>query len=507
MAVYNCNPASSAHLVPIPMTLFGSSRWLVAVALAWVLTGCDRQQPQQNEEVPAPESKTEPVSTIEREVQEIYTGDLDNLLQRRLIRVLVSPSQTNYFLRKGEVRGFEAGLFQEFEKHLNKGVKNPADQVHVLFVPRPFPELLAALENGEGDIAAAGITVTEDRLQRVDFADPYLTGIRELVVTYKGVEGIESTDDLSGRTLVVRAGTSYVTHLQALNESLEDRGLDPAELVIAEPSLRTEDILELVNAGIVEITIADEHIAQLWSRVLPDIRVTETSVANGGDIAWAIRKDSPGLRQRLSEFVTTVKKGSLLGNIYFERFYENTYWVTNPVNPGFRKRFDQVAEVVRRYAEEYDFDWLKIMALAYQESGLDQQKRSSRGAVGVMQILPSTARETGVKNIERLENNIHAGIKYLSLLRDHYFRESPQDPVARTDFVIASYNAGPTRIRRLRDLARQRGLDPDQWFFNVEQVAAEKIGRETVKYVANIHKYYFSYQQERSRRKLQTTPQ
>ena len=441
----------------------------------------------------------EPQTSLGVKVSDTYFADLDEIKRRRVLRVLVSPSQTNFFIRKGEFVGFEAALIKEYEDYLNKDIENIADRIHVLFIQKPFSDLLPALESGLGDIAAAGITITPEREDHVAFSSPYLTNVRELVVVHKGINDIQSLDDLSGKSIVVRAGTSYITHLQQLNLEFSKRGMPQAELITTEAHFRTEDLLELTNAGVAQITIADEHIASLWAQVLPDLNVLDLSIASGGNIAWANHRKSVALTEHISTFINQVKKGSLLGNIYFKRYYENTYWIDNPIEPDFRQRFDKVASIVRPYAEQYNFDWLKIMALAFQESRLDHTKRSSQGAIGVMQILPSTATETGISNIDQLENNIHAGIHYLSLLRDQYFSDSPEDPIARNDFVFASYNAGPTRISRLRREAETRGLNPDKWFSHVEQVVAEEIGEETVKYVANINKYYFSYQQERAK--------
>ena len=468
------------------------------------MLGCEQSSPEKEVQpelstkgTSLSKAKIKPQSSLGAKAFLPYFADLEEIRRRRVLRVLVSPSQTNFFIRAGEFVGFEASLIKEYEKYINQKIPDTADHIHVLFIQKPFAELLSALEDGFGDIAAAGITVTEPRRERVSFSSPYLTGIREVVVVHKSVEDIVKEDDLSGRIVAVRAGTSYITHLNRLNKQFQEKHLQEMQLVIAEPRLRTEDLLELTSAGVVKITVADEHIARLWAEVLPNIEVLDLPIASGGDIAWALPLNNVSLGNHLSGFMDHVKKGSLLGNIYFKRYYENTYWIDNPVEPEFRKKFEQVAAIVRPYAKQYGFDWLKIMALAFQESRLDNEMRSPQGAVGVMQILPSTATETGISNIDELDNNIHAGIHYLSLLRDKYFSDSPEDPIARNDFVFASYNAGPTRISRLRREAENRGLDPDKWFSNVEQLVSEEIGEETVNYVANINKYYFSYQQER----------
>jgi membrane-bound lytic murein transglycosylase MltF len=154
-----------------------------------------------------------------------------------------------------------------------------------------------------------------------------------------------------------------------------------------------------------------------------------------------------------------------------------------------------MASYFREYGERYDLDWLLLAAQGYQESRLNQDLRSPAGAVGVMQLLPSTAADpnVGIPNIEDLENNIHAGAKYLAFLRDRYFSDEAIDSLNQQLLSLAAYNAGPARVARLRREAADEGLDPNVWFRNVELIAARRIGRETVRYVNNIFKYYVAY--------------
>jgi membrane-bound lytic murein transglycosylase MltF len=153
-------------------------------------------------------------------------------------------------------------------------------------------------------------------------------------------------------------------------------------------------------------------------------------------------------------------------------------------------------DLFKKYSEQYDFDWLLMAAQGYQESGLDQSKRSHVGAIGVMQVMPATAKDKAVNipDIENLESNIHAGIKYVRWMEDNFYDEPGISPLDKALFVFASYNAGPGRVAGLRKQAKAEGLDPNKWFNNVELVAAKKIGRETVTYVSNIYKYYLAYQ-------------
>ncbi len=233
----------------------------------------------------------------------------------------------------------------------------------------------------------------------------------------------------------------------------------------------------------------------------PEVRLRE-----GGEIAWAIRKDSPQLKQVVDAFVAKNRKGTATGNDILNRYLKSTKWVKNATAERDMKRFREMTDLFKKYSDQYGFEWLLVMAQAYQESGLDQSTRSRVGAIGVMQVMPTTAKDRNVNipNIHETEANIHAGVKYLRFLVNEYFDEPGIDAMNRHLLAFASYNAGPNRIQRLRKQAAAEGLDPNKWFNNVEVVAARDIGRETVQYVSNIYKYYLAYklvvEQDRERK-------
>jgi len=424
------------------------------------------------------------------------TDDLSAMRKRGLIRVLVTYKKTDYFVVKGQQRGFEYELMEQYERFINKGRKKSQLHFDIVYIPVPFDRLIPSLVAGRGDIAAAGLTVTPERQKKVAFTIPYVEDVSEVVVTHKSNMDIESTNDLSGRIVYVLSGSSYVQHLVKLSERFKKEGRPPVYVVESDPYLATEDILELVNAGIVEVTVADDHIARLWANVLPDITVhKDISVNSSGNIAWAVRKNNPELLANLDDFLRNHRKGTELGNVLFKRYYENTRWIQNPLSDSSRERLEKYYGLFQKYAGEYDFDWLLIAALAFQESRLNPKKKSPRGAVGLMQIKPSTAKDKNVriKDIYKIENNIHAGVKYLAFLRDRYFTSPKIEDGSRVHFSLAAYNAGPAKVREMRAKTKQMGLNPDVWFRNVERAAQQMVGSETTRYVANIYKYYLAY--------------
>jgi len=433
---------------------------------------------------------------LDAHLSETYTDDLPGLLKRKYLRVLTTMNRTNFFLAGGKVHGFEYSLLKEYEKQLNKGIGRRELKVTLEFIPVSRDRLLPGVVEGFGDIAAAGLTITDKRQETVDFTRPYLTGIDEILVTHKKVKPPANLDGLSGKRIFVRKSSSYYESLTALNHRLQKKKMRPVKIVEADENLETEEILELVNTGAIKRTVSDSHLANIWTDVLDDIRAHENiKLRQGGKIAWAVRKDNPKLKQSLDRFIKEHRKGTLLGNIFFTRYYEKNTWIQNPLKGGRSKKIEEFRPLFEKYADRYNFDWLLILAMAYQESELNPKKKSPKGAVGLMQIRPSTAADpnVGIKNVYKLENNVHAGVKYLDFLRNRYFSDEKIRPRDQVRFSLASYNAGPAKIRQARKKASAINLDPNRWFRNVELAALRIVGQETVRYVSNINKYYVIY--------------
>jgi len=428
------------------------------------------------------------------EITKPWTGDLDGMVERRLIRVLTVYSRTQYFIDQGTPRGTAYDQGKLLEDELNKKLKTGELKIHVQFIPVSRDELLPALIEGKGDVVMANLTVTPERLKTVDFVDPWIAGVDEIVVTGPNVPTIASVDDLSGRDVFVRESSSYYQSLLKLNERLTGKAKPPVKLTPAPEELEDEDLLEMANAGLVDILVVDNYKAWFWQRVWPSLKLYPTvTLRTGGEIAWAVRKNSPQLESALNDFLATNGKDSLNARMIFRRYLLNTQYVKGASADAARQRFLTLVTMFRKYGAQYNMDWMLMAAQGYQESRLDQSARSHVGAIGVMQVMPATGRDLNVGDIRKIDSNIHAGIKFIRGMVDRYYANEPMDDLNRVLFAFASYNAGPARIRGLRREAADRGLDRNVWFNNVERVASERIGRETVTYVSNIYKYYVTY--------------
>jgi membrane-bound lytic murein transglycosylase MltF len=424
-----------------------------------------------------------------------WAGDLGGMIVRRYIRVLVPYSRTLYFVDLGGAqRGISYDFMRAFEDEFNSKLGRGDLRIHMVFIPVSRARLLPLLLAGQGDVAAANLTITPERRKIVDFTTPAARAVKELIVTGPGAPPLATLDDLAGKDIYVSRATSYYESLVALNQDFRRRGLAPMRLREAPGNFETEDILEMANAGLVNIAVADGYIARLWRQVYPNIQVREDLVVHqNGDIGFAIRKGSPQLKAALDSFISTHGEGTEFGNVTLQKYLGQTRWVQNATSEQELKKFNLLVGLFQKYGKEYDIDWLLMAAQGYQESQLDQGRHSAAGAIGVMQVMPATAEKMQVGDVTELEPNIHAGVKYIRFIVDQYYKSEPMDTLNKVLFAFAAYNAGPARIRALRTEARTLGLDPNVWFDNVERVADYRIGRETVQYVANIYKYYIAY--------------
>ncbi|CAM9867767.1 unnamed protein product, partial [Ectocarpus fasciculatus] len=422
-----------------------------------------------------------------------WTGDLAGIKARGFLRMAI-PHNPLFLAFDGEARiGVAAEIERELEAYLHKKLKARVD---VVLMPLARDRLLPVVIEGQADIAAANLTVTPERSDIVAFSNPTRKGVAEIIVSGPAAGAVASFDDLAEVGLHLRRSSSYYSHVTALNAAREADGKQAIPVIEMDEALEDHDLLEMVQAGIIEAIAVDDHKAGLWAQVFDKIVLHDGLVlADGGQIAWALRKDSPAMLTLINGFVATVRKGTLLGNILDKRYLKSSDWVQRVDSREARARSLEVATLIRDYAGQYDFDWIMILAQGFQESGLDQSKRSSAGAIGIMQLLPTTARDpnVGIPDITVAENNVHAGVKYLRFLRDRYFSGDEIAPLDRVLLSFASYNAGPGNIARARKRAAKMGLDPNVWFDNVEIAAGRVISREPVIYVRNIFKYSVAY--------------
>ena len=430
------------------------------------------------------------------------------LLKHRVIRVAVPYSKTFYYTVKGVQWGvaYEGG--KAFETYLNRKYPqtNKNIKIHMMFFVTPRDKVIQSLNDGIVDLVIAGLTITPERQKLVDFSDPTVTNVNEVAVTGPDGPQLSSLEDLGGKEVFVRRTSSYWEHLEALNERFKKENKPVVKLTAVPEDLGDEDLLQMVNAGLLPAIVVNDWTAKLWDKLLSRIQVhSNITVATGGSLGWAVRKDSPKFLADINDFVEKNRQSTKFGDEILARYTGSTYMLKQAISPESMKRFDETAETFRKYGAKYNVDYLLMMAKGYQESGLNQNAKSAVGAIGVMQLMPTTGKDMNVGDITKEEPNIQAGIKYSELMMEKYYGNEPMDDLNKILFSLAAYNCGPARVKQLRAEAAQKGLDPNVWINNVEVIAAARIGAETVNYVSNIYKYYVAYKliavQEQQRQK------
>ena len=424
------------------------------------------------------------------------TGDLDQMLKARNIRALVTINPISFFYSHGRPNGKLYEELEQLQRVVNKRFKTGKLKVRISYIPMRPDELGPALSQGVGDFVAADIVITPGRQKLYAFTAPIMRNVKQIVVTGAELAKAKSLDDLAGSDIYVSPLTSFYENLKRVNEERAVAGKAPLSVKLADPNLQEDDLVEMVNAGLIPATVAMQHRAELWGQILPNIQVhPEMMIANEGELGWVMRKDNPQLKKLLDQFTATHGQGTVFGNTLLRRYLKNTKWVSDSTSAAEMKRFATYVEYFKKYAAEYNFDYLMIVAQGYQESGLDQSKKSRGGAVGIMQVIPkyAAAAPINVLDVRRADKNILAGVRMLNNIVTTYFNDPAIDDVNKTLFTFAGYNAGPARIARLRRKAKEHGLNPNKWFGNVELEVAEEVGEEPVLYVENIYKYYVAY--------------
>ena len=359
------------------------------------------------------------------------------MVERRVIRVLTVYSKTYYFLDGITQRGTTYEFARLFEDWVNEELGTGHLKVYVLLMPVLRDRLLPALIEGYGDIGAGGLTITPERQALVDFSVPSMTDVSEIVVTGPAAPPLETLDDLAGQEIYVRESSSYYASLRALNEKFDAAGRTPMVLNLAEEYLEDEDLLEMVDAGLIPMVVVDEHKAEFWDQIFDNITLhPDLAVRQHGSIASAFRKNSPQLADVIDRFTEEHRAGTLMGNIILNRYLKDTTRVRNAFSEEDQSRFRGTLRFFETYAPQYAFDPLMMVAQGYQESQLDQSVVSQAGAIGIMQLLPSTAADAAVAipDIQDPENNVHAGIKYMrwnpgDLFRRRHGGRGQQDAV------------------------------------------------------------------------------
>ncbi|VVN64687.1 transglycosylase SLT domain-containing protein [Pseudomonas fluorescens] len=422
--------------------------------------------------------------------------DLAQIRGSQVLRVLVNQSRNSSGEVKGQAIGVEYHRLRAFEQYLN-GRARDGQEIRLKIIPKAKDQLLGALRRDEGDLVAPGELLDLQSTKGVSASDPIVSNVPLLLVGIKGERRFTRVEQLSGRTVALTTGSAAGDAINEINQKLALHKLAPIKIEWVDPSLAVEDVLEMVQGKIFPLTIVEQPIAERWGKIFPKLRFDrQVVISEPGEEFWFVRRDASMLRASIDRFLKTYNAPSDQ-DVALQRTYRRLYKVHYPLARADRQRLEKLRPVLQKHAREQGMDWLNLAALAFKESSLQPNARSGSGPTGLMQITPSAAQRVGVKNIQSLDSNVQAGARYLALIRRKFFSSPKLNERERMAFVLAAYNMGPERVQGMRTEAKRRGLNPNQWFFQVERIAMEQVGMGAVSYVNSVNKYYLAFDRER----------
>ncbi|MFA5903056.1 MAG: membrane-bound lytic murein transglycosylase MltF [Desulfobacula sp.] len=404
-----------------------------------------------------------------------------------ILRLITDNSINTYYYSDGQPTGFEYELALAFADFLN---------VEIDVVTPGWNNMVICLEQGKGDFIAAGIVITKDGLEKMNFSIPYLT-IRQHVIQHKQDLGPEKIDDLNSRTIHVNRDTSYHSRLSELKKS----GISLNYVLY--DNISTEELIRMVHDKDIKYTIASNTLAQMSRRYYPDIRIG-IPIYEKESLAWAVSKKDPEMLEQVNKFFLYAVETGILKKLS-DKYFSN---IKDP-DPLDLKKFDQRIEaklpqyrqLIYKEALKYGLDWKLITAIVYQESQFDPEATSFNNIKGLMQVTSIAAEELGITDSLKPSASIKAGIQYFDkMIKKFDHIENDHD---RIHFALASYNVGYGHVADALQIAKEMGLDATKWqnlrktlpllsksHYYTKAKHGYTRGWESVQYVERILNYY-----------------
>jgi len=388
--------------------------------------------------------------------------DLEQIKERGVLKALTVHSPSSYFLYKGKSMGFEYELLQNFANKIN--VKFKVVKVNNL------DEMILMLKRGEGDIIAHGLAVTNERKEDISFTN-YYNLIHQVLVQKKPSKWwqmrkddinnalIKDVTGLIGDTVSIRKESSYYERVRNLAKELGDT----IYVDIIDGSYNTEEIIKMVSDGDIKYTIADNNIAKINKSYYSNLDI-ETKISLSQRVAWSVRKDSPNLENAVNSWLKEIKNSGYY-NIVYKKYFKNRRQFKNRMKSDYSSlkstgKISKYDDIIKKYSNGINWDWRLVSSVVYQESHFDHNAKSWVGAGGLMQLMPSTAKELGIKN-DGASENIRIGTKYLNIIYNKF--ENVPDSIQRVKLVLASYNCGYGHVLDAQRLAEMNNKNKYSW--------------------------------------------
>ncbi len=372
---------------------------------------------------------------------------LEKIKKTGVLRLITNNSINTYYYYKGQPTGFEYDLAKEFANFLD---------VDLDVVTSGWNNMFAYLEQGKGDFIASGISITKERLEKVNFSIPYMK-IQQHIVHHKLVFGPKNIEDLTFRTIDIRRGTSYHSRLEEIKKS----GINVN--YILHNNIPTEELIRMVHDRKIKFTIADDNVAYLSQRYYPDILIG-IPLQKKESLAWAVNKNDSQMLEQINKFFLYANETGIMQQIsdkYYANIEDSDPFDLKSFHQRIETRLPKYKKTIIEESIKYDFDWKLIAAVVYQESHFNPNAKSFTNVRGLMQVTKDTAEEMGIENRLNPSQSIKAGIKYL----DKMFKKFDyiEDEYERILFALASYNIGYGHVMDAMQIAKMMGLDEKKW--------------------------------------------
>jgi len=388
--------------------------------------------------------------------------DLKEIKKNGVLRAITTYSPTGYFLYKGQTMGFEYEMLKRLANTLGVELE--------IILAKNVDSVITMLNRGDGDIIAMGYTITNERKESISFTDAYLVTFQSLVqkkpknwhrMTVDNIKKSLATDivDLIQDTVSVRMNSSYYMRLKELSNELGDT----IYINVLPGEITDEEIIKKISEGEIKYGVIDNNIATIHKSYYPNIDIN-TPISLSQRIAWAVRKNSPEILEEINKNLAKIKRKPDY-NILYKKYFQNRSQFNKRLNSEYYTeitgKISKYDPLVKKYAKEIGWDWRLLKSLIYQESMFNENNKAWTGAEGLMQLMPETAKELGVDDVNDPDQNLKAGIKYLNTMFD-YWEEIP-DTIQRIKFAMASYNSGYGHVKDAQQLAKKYQKDTLNW--------------------------------------------
>ncbi|MCI5195211.1 MAG: hypothetical protein D3919_03070 [Candidatus Electrothrix sp. AW5] len=435
--------------------------------------------------------------------REIWFGDLDKMLERGQIRVLIPFSRTFFFKYNGQELGLDADILGLYKDFINDKVVLGDKKMELIFLPTPQERLSEDLLAGKGDIVATAVQPASTQEKTVKFISPVVLDIQEILVTgpRSNTAAFKSIFNLSGQEITVHKNSAYAASLHKLNNTLISIGRKPVILHWADPLLTEEDLLEMTATGLAPMTVIDSHVGEFWATILSDVKLHKKIVLRTAkELTWGVRTDNQLLQKSITYFKENVYLPQNSHQALAEYYRKQGGFLKNSLEPAALKRYQHLAVSFEQYGTTYRFPPLMLAALAYEQSALTPSFRGKHGAIGVMGIIPAALKrsvEINLKEVQNPDYNIQVAARYLRFLVDHYFSSQELSTLDQNLMALAAYTVGPEQVIAARKRAALAGYNPDIWFNHTEAALlvegrAEAI--RTARFVRHIYAYFKAYE-------------